>query len=206
MGDGSDCIGATAIETVDDDGPVLCFPTVLLPPPADQKDPTMTMAHPTTTHGKSHAPPKVRRVRVYPRLSLPIRKRLTEYCARKGVTERDIIEEAILQYLDGSSDSAKVLGRLERMDMALDAERQRRDAQQLEAHRDLELLSEAFGTFLRLWFATQQPPKPEARQMGESGYAAFALRLAEQFLRGHRFIHDLPKVEDATKQHNHQKL
>jgi transposase-like zinc-binding protein len=32
-----------------------------------------------------------------------------EYCARQGVAERDIIEDAILQYLAGTSDSAKVL-------------------------------------------------------------------------------------------------
>jgi hypothetical protein len=56
----------------------------------------MTMTHPTTIH----AAPKVRRVRVYPRLSLAIRKRLTEYCARKGVAERDIIEDAILQVIN----------------------------------------------------------------------------------------------------------
>jgi hypothetical protein len=144
----------------------------------------MTMTHPTTTH----AAPKVRRVRVYPRLSLAIRKRLTEYCARKGVAERDIIEDAILQYLDGSSDSAKVLGQLERLTLALDAQQEQRDLQ----HRELEMLSAAFGKYLRFWFLVHLPPdSEEKKQSGEGMFKNFAAKLGEEFARGHRFIHDL---------------
>jgi hypothetical protein len=50
---------------------------------------------------------KPQRVRVYPRLTLEVRKRLSEFGARKGLTERDLIEEAIRQYLDGTSDGAR---------------------------------------------------------------------------------------------------
>ena len=60
------------------------------------------------------------RVRVYPRLSLEVRQRLSEYRARKGLKERDIIEDAVRQYLDGTSDSAKVLAQLERLALAID--------------------------------------------------------------------------------------
>ncbi len=97
------------------------------------------------------AVPKLRRVRVYPRLTLDVRKRLTEYCARKGLTERDIIEEAIRQYLDGTADSAKVLAQLERLALAIDAERERREGAHREVHRAIEVLSEVFGRFVRLW-------------------------------------------------------
>jgi hypothetical protein len=149
----------------------------------------MTMTHPTTIH----AAPKVRRVRVYPRLSLAIRKRLTEYCARKGVAERDIIEDAILQYLDGSSDSAKVLGQLERLTLALDAQQEQRDLQ----HREFEMLSAAFGRYLRLWFLVHLPPDSEEKQQaGANMFKSFAARLADEFARGHRFVHDFPKVAD----------
>jgi len=143
----------------------------------------MNMTHPTTLAG-----PKVRRVRVYPRLSLAVRKRLTEYCARKGVAERDIIEDAILQYLDGTSDGAKVLGQLERLALTLDAQQQKRDLQ----HQELEMLSAAFGRYLRLWFLAHQPSDTEEeRQAGEGMFKNFAAKLGEEFARGHRFIHDL---------------
>ena len=94
---------------------------------------------------------KPQRVRVYPRLTLEVRKRLSEYGARKGLTERDLIEEAIRQYLDGTSDSAKILAQLERLTLAIDAERQRRESAHREVHRAIEVLSEAFGMFVRLW-------------------------------------------------------
>jgi hypothetical protein len=76
------------------------------------------------------------------------------------VAERDIIEDAILQYLDGSSDSAKVFGQLERLALALDAQQQKRDLQ----HQELEILSAAFGRFLRLWFLAHQPSDNEETQ------------------------------------------
>ncbi|HXX67873.1 MAG TPA: hypothetical protein VEK07_11855 [Polyangiaceae bacterium] len=149
----------------------------------------------------SPAVPKVRRVRVYPRLSAPLRKRLAEYCAAKGLAERDAIEAAILQYLDGTSDGAKVLARLDRIDEALDVERQRQELQQGEAHRDLEILSEAFGRFLHLWFVVHAETFAKSIDGAPSTpgelYRRFATRLADDFLRGHRFVHDLPKVANA---------
>ncbi len=146
-----------------------------------------------TTNPMTKAVPKDRRGRVYPRISLAVRKRMTEYCARKGVTERDFIEDAILQRLDGTSDSDKVLGQLERLALALDAQQQRRDLQ----HRELEMLSAAFGRYLRLWFLAHQPPDgEEERQAGADMFRDFAARLAEEFARGHRFVDDLPKIAD----------
>jgi hypothetical protein len=145
--------------------------------------------------------PKIRRARVYPRLSVPVRRRLAEYCAAKGVTERDFIEGAILEKLDGTSDGAKVLARLDRIDQTLDAERQRHELQQHDTHRDVEVLSEAFGRFLRLWMfvhaGTFQQPTTHAA--AEILYQQFAAKIAEHFLRGHRFIHDLPKVDAGSR-------
>jgi hypothetical protein len=146
------------------------------------------------------AVPKLRRVRVYPRLTLEVRKRLTEYCARKGLTERDIIEEAIRQYLDGTADSAKVLGQLERLALAIDAERERRERAHREVHRAVEVLSEVFGRFMRLWLFVHAPTfeQPATQQAAESMYEQFATKVAEYFRRGHRFLHDLPNVDDTS--------
>src|SRR5215831_3323711 len=67
----------------------------------------MTATVPTTL-------PKIRRVRVYTRLSHPLRKRLAEYCAAAGRSERAVIEDAVGQYLQGHS-SAPARRPLERL-------------------------------------------------------------------------------------------
>jgi hypothetical protein len=119
---------------------------------------------------------------------MEVRKRLTEYRARKGLTERDIVEEAIRQYLDGTSDSAKVLAQLERLAVAIDAERERREGAHREVHRAIEVLSEAFGRFVRLWMfvhaatfklpATQEAAESTVRASAPS--EAWNLRSPEQ--------------------------
>ena len=145
------------------------------------------------------AVPKPQRVRVYPRLSLEVRKRLSEYGARKGLTERDLIEEAIRQYLDGTSDGAKILGQLERLALAIDAERERRESAHREVHRAIEVLSEAFGRFVRLWMMVAPRRRLQGTLITEEAadalYAKFAAKVAEYFRRGHRFLHDLPTID-----------
>ena len=129
---------------------------------------------------------KVRRVRVGTRLSLELRNRLTKYCAASGISERTVIEDALRNYLDGTDDSALVLRRFDRMEHGL-----------ARNHRDLELLSEAFGRYMRLWFAAHVPSTAEAgmaatRGAAEAAYKRFAQHLGAQFAQGHRFIDDLP--------------
>ena len=92
---------------------------------------------------------KVRRVRVGTRLSLELRNRLTKYCAASGISERTIIEDALRKYLEGTDDSALVLRRFDRLEHAL-----------AKDHRDMELLSEAFGRYMRLWLAAHAPMNP----------------------------------------------
>ena len=129
---------------------------------------------------------KVRRVRVGTRLSLELRNRLTKYCAASGISERTIIEDALRKYLDGTDDSALVLRRFDRMERAL-----------AKGHRDLELLSEAFGRYMRMWLAAHVPSTAEAgvaatRGAAEARYKQFAQYLGAQFAQGHRFIDDGP--------------
>jgi len=129
---------------------------------------------------------KVRRVRVGTRLSVELRARLTKYCAASGISERTIIEDALRKYLDATDDTALLMRRFDRVDRAL-----ARD------HRDLELLSEAFGRYMRLWFLTHAPNTAEAgkaaaRGAAETQYRQFAQHLGEHFKQGHRFIDDLP--------------
>ncbi len=129
---------------------------------------------------------KVRRVRVYTRLTDTLRDRLTGYCEASGIAERAVFEAALQQYIDGTSDMTLVLRRLDRLGRA--GERM---------HRDLELLSEAFAVFVRLWFAhTPSVPadaKPVARSTAESRYKQFVEHVVQQFSGGRRFLDDLPR-------------
>jgi hypothetical protein len=144
--------------------------------------------------------PKVRRARVYPRLDLELHRRLKEYCAQKGITVREGIEEAVARYLDGSSPDheANVFGQLQKIALALEADRGEREQAHRDTHLAVEVLSEAFGRFVRLWMyahaaAFQVSATQEA---AESFYRGFAAKVAAYFRDGHRLIHDLPDVAD----------
>lgn len=82
--------------------------------------------------------------------------------------------------------------------MAIDAERERRESAHRETYRALEVLSEAFGRFVRLWMFVDAATfkVPVTQEAAESLYEKFAARVAEYFRRGHRFLHDLPNVDD----------
>jgi hypothetical protein len=127
---------------------------------------------------------KVRRIRVCARLSVELRDKLARYCAASGISERTVIEDALQKHLDGKSDTDLLLRRLDQVkgDMARN-------------RRDLELLSEAFGRYMRLWFVAHAPSageagKAAARATGEVPYRQFAQHLGAQFKQGHRFIDD----------------
>ena len=153
--------------------------------------------------------PKPRRVRVYTRLRHTLRKRLLAYCAATGRSERAVIEDAVDRYLEDPSKDASTSSPLERLAQAIDDDQRLRERQ----HRDLELLSETFGRYLRLWLIVHaetitQPPTREGdealsrhRATGESLYKRLLAKVAEQFRRGHRFVHDLPDVDDSASEH-----
>jgi hypothetical protein len=129
---------------------------------------------------------KVRRVRVCARLSVELRAKLAKYSAASGISERAVIEDALQKHLGNESDTELLVRRLDliKLDMARN-------------HRDLELLSEAFGRYMRLWFvahapSTVEPGKGAARAAGETPYRQFAQQLGAQFKQGHRFIDDFP--------------
>jgi hypothetical protein len=156
----------------------------------------------TANIAKTGAVPKTRRVRVYTRLSHPLRQRLTAYCAAVGRSERAVIEDAVAQYLDGNRNTSSKLTPIDRLVEAIDNDQRRRDQQ----HADLEVLSEAFGRFLRLWMvvhassfrdpATSGEADALSKQLaaGEDLYKRLAATVAQQFAKGHRFVHDLPRV------------
>jgi hypothetical protein len=129
---------------------------------------------------------KVRRVRISTRLSVPLRIRLAKHCAASGISERTIIEDAVAKYLDDAGNTALLLRRLDRIEQALAG-----------GHRDVEILSEAFGRYMRLWFMAHVPDASQGNRSAalasaEKAYLWFARQLAERLSEGHRFVDDLP--------------
>jgi hypothetical protein len=157
------------------------------------------------TPSPSPAAAKVRRVRVYTRLSLALRKHLLTYCAATGRSERAVIEDAIARYLADPGKDSSTSGPLDRLAQAIDDDRRVRERQ----HRDIEILSEAFGRFVQAWTFVHgatfnDPATPDAsaavskqRAAGDALYKRFVARVAGQFLRGHRFADDLPGLEEG---------
>ncbi len=160
------------------------------------------MMSPTTANPSA---PKARRVRIYTRLSHPLRQRLLSYCAAAGRSERAVIEDAVERYLANPGKDASAEGPIDRLAQAIDDAERLRERQ----HRDLELLSQTFGRFLQLWTIVHasmftQPATPQAaeaiakqRGAGEALYRRLAASVADQFRRGHRFADDLPNIDDT---------
>jgi hypothetical protein len=125
------------------------------------------------------------RVRLQSYVEPALADRVDRFCGAMGMSESALVKSALNQYLDGTSDAALVLRRLDRLGRAT-----------ARNQRDLQLLSEAFAVYIRLWFA-HTPNVPEdakrgARMNAESRYQQFVQHVAEQFSGGRRFLDDLP--------------
>lgn len=135
---------------------------------------------------------RARRVRLQPYVQPELSERLSAFCAAAGATESAVVQAALRQYLDHTGDTTLVLRRLDRLGRA-----------GARTQRDLELLSEAFSIWLRLWFAhtpsIPQDAKASARMTAESRYRQFIDHLAEQFAGGKRFLDDLPRERLADE-------
>ncbi len=130
------------------------------------------------------------RIRLMPYVEPELAQRLEKCCAALDATQSAVVTSALRQYMDGTSDATLVLRRLDRLGRSA-----------LRTHRDVELLSEAFSVFVRLWFA-HTPTIPEdgkraARTTAEGRYRQFVEHVAEQFSGGRRFLDDLPHEEVA---------
>jgi hypothetical protein len=142
-------------------------------------------------------------VRIYTRLTHALRKHLLAYSAATGRSERAVIEDAVARYLAHPAKDPSTSGPLDRLAQAIDEDRRVRERQ----HRDVEILSEAFGQFVRVWAIAHAPmlappATPEAaalltkhRATGEEFFERLMTSVADRFRRGHRFIQDLPSLQ-----------
>jgi hypothetical protein len=128
---------------------------------------------------------KPRRVRIEARVSPDTQARLRQYCAMRRKTASAVIETSLREHLDGIADPVLLMRRLDRLG---------RGHHRLE--RDMHLLMEAFGSFVRFWFAHTPPvagsSKESVQLLSEERYAAFVGFVSSQIASGHRFLDDLP--------------
>jgi hypothetical protein len=132
-------------------------------------------------------PSRRRAERIQPYVARDVRQRLARHCAGLGLTESAVVNEALAQYLDATSDATLWMRRQDLLDRRL---------QRLA--RDVEILSQTLGMFLRIWFAHTPPLPPEARQAashnGEQRYRLLLERVQARLMEGKRFIDDLPHI------------
>ncbi len=83
---------------------------------------------------------------VHPRLKRQTYDRLKAYTARTGVTDSAVVNAALEQYLDRSSDMALILRRLDRVGRAIG-----------RLHRQNDIVAELLATFIQIWFAHTMP-------------------------------------------------
>ncbi len=131
-----------------------------------------------------------RRERIQPYLTRLERQALAEHCARTHTSESAVVREALQEFLDGTGDSALLFRRFDRITRS-----------QERIARDLEILSQAFAMFVRVWLAhTPRLPK-EARSgataSAEARYREFLDAVATRFASGKRFLDDLPQDQLA---------
>jgi hypothetical protein len=126
------------------------------------------------------------RVRLQPYVEASLAQRLAALCAARGVTETAVVQEALRQHLEGTSDAMLLLRRLDRLGRELG-----------RVQRDVEILSEAFGIWVKLWFAhtpsVAEDARRAARASAEARYAQYVQHVTEQYARGSRFVDDLPR-------------
>jgi hypothetical protein len=126
-----------------------------------------------------------RRTRIYPYLAHDLRRRLSQYCAASATTESAVVDAALRQYLDRTSDRTLLMRRLDRLDQAVG-----------RGHGEIGLLGEAFALFLKIWFAHTPSIATEGRKAAlttsETRYRQFIDHLGARLTSGRRFVHDLP--------------
>jgi hypothetical protein len=130
------------------------------------------------------------RTRIHPYVTPDLARRLVAYSAAKGFTDSAVVQAALEEYLDGGEkDNVVIIRRLDRLGRAA-----------IRLHRDVEVLSEAFAVFVRIWSAyapkLSQVEWDEARRRGAKYYESYLEALSAQLASGSRLVKAVVK-EDA---------
>jgi Ribbon-helix-helix protein, copG family len=124
--------------------------------------------------------------RIHPYIPRELDDRLTKFRCAAGITESAVVEAALRQYLDGTSELTVLLRRLDRQAKALES-----------VHSDLAFLAETFAVYVKFWFAHTPSIAPEqrkgAQRSAEDRYRHFMDYVAAQYAQGQRLVSDPPR-------------
>lgn len=124
------------------------------------------------------------RLRISAYLPCELRERLSKYCAAGATSESAVVAAALQEYLEHSSDGELVMRRLDRLDQAV--------AQVLRA---IDLQSEAFAVFMKIWFAHTPSIAPDGRRaalaLSEGRYRQYIEHVGARVAAGLRFAQEL---------------
>ena len=128
------------------------------------------------------------RQQIHPFLSRGLHKRLAFYASHKNATQSSVVESALVRYLDEEvTDRAWILRRLDRI-----------EANAANQTRNTELLSQAFGVFVQLWFAhtprLADDAKAGAEQSAARRYSQFIEHVSTEVASGRSFAGE--KISD----------
>jgi hypothetical protein len=141
---------------------------------------------PSRRHGRQ--PPQM----VHARINRKTFERLQAYTARTGATNRAVMNAALDQYLDRSSDTALILRRLDRLTRGLG-----------RSHRQNDTLAEFLAAFVHIWFAHTTSISPEqqkaARQSADRRYAEMIEFLQRRISGSKRVLVDLLGTDEADE-------
>jgi hypothetical protein len=128
--------------------------------------------------------PRAGRQQLHPYIAQDVYERLKAYCARRGLPDSGVVEVALREHLDQASEAALIMRRLDRIERRVS-----------KVHRDLEMLCECFGVWVRLWFAhTPELPdsaKPAAQMSARKRFDQFEEFVAKRLHAGERLAVDL---------------
>ena len=121
---------------------------------------------------------------IHPRVAMDLYNRLKAYAARTGTEDSAIVNAALAQYLDKSSDTALVLRRLDRITRRIG-----------RLQREIDGLTEFSTTWAQMWFAHTPQLTPEARktaqQSAKSRYSEMFDFIRKKISGRKRFLVDL---------------
>lgn len=149
-----------------------------------------------TDHQSDEQPSRRRRREppqlVHARINRNTFDRLRAYTARTGATNRAVMNAALDQYLDRSSDTALILRRLDRLTRGLG-----------RSHRQNDTLAEFLAAYVHIWFAHTTSISPEqqkaARQSADRRYAEMIEFLRRRISGSKRVLVDLLGTEEADE-------
>lgn len=131
--------------------------------------------------------------KIQPYITDDLHKRFKSFCASNGASISSVVEAALTEYLDDSKDFNLIMRRLDRNQRML-----------ARLDRDFSMFSEAFGLFVRVYFAhtpgVAEDEKNSARTHAKKQYNDFVEHVAKMLSSGHRFIDDL--IQDPIADNN----